>query len=40
MHRKDNCEIINDSVKEYNTERIFTYSNKVIDDSLIWHSPF
>ena len=40
MHRKDNCEIINDSVKEYNKECIFTYSNKVIDDSLIWHSPF
>ena len=40
MHRKDNCEIINDSVKEYNKECIFTYSNKVIDDSLIWHSQF
>lgn len=40
MHRKDDCEIINDAVKDYNKEFIFTYSNKVIDDSLIWHSPF
>ena len=39
MHRKDDCEIINNAVKEYNKEFIFTYSNKVIDDSLEFYLP-
>ena len=39
MNRKDDCEIINNAVKEYNEEFIFTYTNKVIDDSLAWRLP-